>query len=150
MKVKFKKLNPSAKTPTKANETDAGFDLTATSIECPYSGLFNPLRSSARDYVEVGTGVSLEIPEGYVGFLFPRSSISKTKHFLRNSVGVIDSGYRGEVKLRFSLDESATSYQIGDKVGQVIFVKLPTVELTEVEELPTSARGEGGFGSSGK
>lgn len=98
----------------------------------------------------MGTGVSLEIPEGYVGFLFPRSSISKTKHFLRNSVGVIDSGYRGEVKLRFSLDESSTSYQIGDKVGQVIFVKLPTVELTEVEELPTSARGEGGFGSSGK
>ena len=154
LQVKFKKLNPLSQTPTRANKADAGFDLTATSIECPYSGLFNPLKSSAkarrRDYIEVGTGISCEIPEGYVGFLFPRSSISKTRHFLRNSVGVIDSGYRGEVKLRFSLDGGSSCYKVGDKVAQIIFIKLPTVELVEAEVLSTSDRGEGGFGSSGK
>ena len=142
MKVKYKKLNPLAKDPIKANKTDAGFDLVATSLEHPLgaTGVF----------VEVCTGISFEIPKGHVGLLFPRSSITKTKHFLRNSVGVIDSGYRGEVKLRFSLDESLTSYQIGDKVGQIIFIKLPVVELIEVDELSTSNRSTGGFGSSGR
>jgi dUTP pyrophosphatase len=153
LEVKFKKLHPLSQTPTRANKTDAGLDLTATSIDRPYSGVFNPLKTSARarrrDYVEVGTGISFEIPEGYVGLLFPRSSISQTKHFLRNSVGVIDSGYRGEVKLRFSLDDGNSCYKVGDKVGQIIFIKLPTVQLTEVEELPPSERGGGGFGSSG-
>ena len=114
----------------------------ATSLEHPLG--------STGVFVEVCTGISLEIPKGYVGLLFPRSSITKTKHFLRNSVGVIDSGYRGEVKLRFSLDESSTSYQIGDKVGQIIFIKLPAVELIEVEELSPSVRSTGGFGSSGR
>ena len=142
MKVKYKKLNPLAKHPAKANETDAGFDLVATSLEYPIG--------STGIFVEVCTGISFEIPKGHVGLLFPRSSITKTQHFLRNSVGVIDSGYRGEVKLRFSLDESPSSYQIGDKVGQIIFIKLPVVELIEVDELSTSDRSTGGFGSSGK
>jgi len=142
MKVKFKKLNMLAQDPFRANGTDAGFDLIVSSIE-------HPLGSTSL-FVEVCTGISVEIPNGYVGLLFPRSSISTTKHFLRNSVGVIDSGYRGEIKLRFSLDESPTSYQIGDKVGQIIFIKLPVVELIEVEELSTSDRSTGGFGSSGR
>mgnify|MGYP003636453825 FL=1 len=142
MKVKFKKLNMLAQDPFRANGTDAGFDLTASSIEYPLG--------STSLFVEVCTGISVEIPNGYVGLLFPRSSISTTKHFLRNSVGVIDSGYRGEIKLRFSLDESPTSYQIGDKVGQIVFIKLPVVELIEVEELSTSDRSTGGFGSSGR
>lgn len=142
MKVKIKKLNPLACTPSRANDHDAGFDLTATSVEYP------PGSTSA--FVEVCTGVSLEMPSGYVGLIFPRSSISKTKHFLRNSVGVIDSGYRGEIKLRFSIDDSSTSYQIGDRVGQIIFIKLPVVDIIECDELSDSARKEGGFGSSGK
>ena len=140
--VKVKKLNMLSQTPSKAHSSDAGFDLVATSIEHPFG--------SAGIYVEVCTGVALEIPEGYVGLLFPRSSVSNTKHFLRNSVGVIDSGYRGEVKLRFSIDDSNTSYQIGDKVGQLIFMKLPDIKLIESPELSVSARREGGFGSSGK
>ena len=142
MKVKFKKLNGLAQSPSRANKGDAGFDLVASSIEHPLG--------STGVFVEICTGISVEIPTGYVGLVFPRSSITKTKHFLRNSVGVIDSGYRGEIKLRFSLDESPSSYQIGDKVAQIIFIKLPTVELIEVEELSTSDRGTGGFGSSGK
>ena len=141
MKFKFKKLIPTAVAPSQANEGDAGFDLTATSITHPMG--------SAGVYVEVCTGLSFEIPKGYVGLLFPRSSISNTKHFLRNSVGVIDSGYRGEVKLRFSIDDSNTSYQVGDRVGQIVFLKLPKVELSESVDLSGSKRNLGGFGSSG-
>jgi len=140
--IKIKKLNMLSELPVRAHPSDAGFDLVATSIEHPFG--------SAGIYVEVCTGIAMEIPEGYVGLIFPRSSVSNTKHFLRNSVGVIDSGYRGEVKLRFSIDDSNTSYQIGDKVGQILFIKLPEVELVESPELSASARKEGGFGSSGK
>lgn len=141
MKVKYKLLNSYASIPQKANPNDAGFDLKATEITYPASdGVF----------IEVKTGISLEIPKNYVGLLFPRSSISNTKHFLRNSVGVIDSGYRGEIKLRFSIDDTSTCYQVGDKVGQIIFVKLPSIELIESQNLDSSDRGERGFGSSGK
>lgn len=141
MKVKYKLLNSYASIPERANPNDAGFDLKATEITYP---------SSSGVFIEVKTGIALEIPKNYVGLLFPRSSISNTKHFLRNSVGVIDSGYRGEIKLRFSIDDTSTCYQVGDKVGQIIFVKLPSIELVESQNLDPSHRGEGGFGSSGK
>ena len=85
MKVKFQKLNSLAKAPEQANPSDAGFDLTASAVTYP--------AGSAGVFIEVCTGLSLEIPKGYVGLVFPRSSISNTRHFLRNSVGVIDSGY---------------------------------------------------------
>jgi dUTP pyrophosphatase len=142
MKVKFKKLIPQAKVPERANPTDAGFDLSATSITYP-SG-------SSGVFIEACTGISLEIPKGYVGLVFPRSSISNTKHFLRNSVGVIDSGYRGEIKLRFSVDDTNTCYQMGDKIGQIVFIKLPQIEMIESQDLSDSDRGTGGFGSTGK
>jgi len=142
MKVKFQKLNPLAKDPSQGNPDDAGFDLTATAVTYP-SG-------SAGVFIEVCTGLSLEIPKGYVGLVFPRSSISNTKHFLRNSVGVIDSGYRGEIKLRFSVDDTVTAYQIGDKVGQIVFVRLPAIQMIESKELSGSTRGSGGFGSTGR
>ena len=142
MKVKFQKLNALAKDPSQGNPGDAGFDLTATSVTYP-SG-------SAGVFIEVCTGLSLAIPKGYVGLVFPRSSISNTKHFLRNSVGVIDSGYRGEIKLRFSIDDSVTAYQIGDKVGQIVFVRLPSIQMVESKELSGSTRSSGGFGSTGR
>jgi dUTP pyrophosphatase len=65
-------------------------------------------------------------------------------------VGVIDSGYRGEVKLRFSVDDTNSAYQIGDKVGQIVFVKLPAIQMIESKDLSGSVRGSGGFGSSGR
>ena len=142
MKIKVKTLNPLAQIPERAMVADAGFDLVATSVEYP--------PGSTGIYVEIRTGLALEIPKGYVGLIFPRSSITNTQHFLRNSVGVIDSGYRGEIKLRFSLDDSPTAYQIGDRVGQIIFMKIPPIELVESPELSNSSRNEGGFGSSGK
>jgi dUTP pyrophosphatase len=138
VKIKFKKLNKRAEIPFYAKDGDAGMDLVATTL----------VRTSK--FFEYGTDLAMEIPKGYVGLLFPRSSISKTDHFLRNSVGVIDSGYRGEIKLRMSIPAlGETEYLIGDKVGQLILIKLPWVEIEEVEELSDTDRGEGGFGSTG-
>jgi dUTP pyrophosphatase len=138
VKIKFKKLNKRAEIPFYAKDGDAGMDLVATTL----------VRTSK--FFEYGTDLAMEIPKGYVGLLFPRSSISKTDHFLRNSVGVIDSGYRGEIKLRMSIPAlGETEYLIGDKVGQLILIKLPWVEIEEVEELSYTDRGEGGFGSTG-
>jgi len=95
--------------------------------------------------------VAFEIPQGYVGLIFPRSSIYKTGLRLSNSVGVIDSGYRGEVKAVF--DTSFPSYDwygLEDRAAQIIFMKLPDVQLIQADELSKSQRGEGGYGSSGE
>lgn len=138
MYIKFKKLDESAKIPSYANEGDAGLDLTAISL------------TMQDGYWEYGTGLSTEIPKGFVGLLFPRSSISKKDQFLRNSVGVIDSGYRGEIKLRMSVPALGTSYGIGEKVGQLIVIEIPILKVIEVDELDESERGEGGFGSTGQ
>lgn len=164
VRVKIKKLHPEAVVPVYAKPGDAGLDLTSTSrtVVSSYEG----------DYIEYGTGLALEIPEGYVGLVFPRSSVSKKDLYLANAVGVIDSGYRGEIKLRFKPElfhDGPTSetedtvyydladgsnvylnvFAVGDKVGQLIIIPYPTVHLEEVEELSDSSRGEGGFGSTG-
>lgn len=141
MEVKIKKLVPEAIVPVYAKEGDAGLDLTATS------------REINNQFIELGTGLAIEIPKGFVGLIFPRSSISKTDLILANSVGVIDSGYRGEIKCRFKANKSVdimTMYSVGEKVAQLIIVPYPQINLVEVDELTDTARGEGGFGSTGK
>jgi dUTP pyrophosphatase len=141
MKVKIKRLIPNVQIPKYANKSDAGLDLIATHI------------SITDLYVEYSTGLAIEIPEGYVGLLFPRSSISKYHLCLANSVGVIDSGYRGEIMARFKkTSDSAheTLYNVGDKVVQLIILPYPSIELEEVDSLTQTERGSGGFGSSGK
>jgi len=93
----------------------------------------------------------MELPHGYVGLLFPRSSISKTDHYLRNSVGVIDSGYRGEIKIRMSIPAlGARQYNKGDKIAQLLIMQIPWVDIVEVSEISGSDRGAGGFGSTGE
>ena len=167
MKVKIKKLHLDAVVPTYAKKGDAGLDLTAISKRVETG---NDLEG---EYIEYGTGLAIEIPEGYVGLIFPRSSVSKKDQFLANAVGVIDSGYRGEIKLRFKLEQQfdvltsweipgivnyeedgkicyANIYAVGDKVGQLIIMPYPSIELVEVSELASSDRSEGGFGSTGK
>ena len=137
LKVRFKKVHPDAVTPTYAKDGDAGLDLTAI------------YAISAENFIEYRTGIAVEIPEGYVGFIFPRSSVSKKKNFyLKNSVGVIDSGYRGEILLRFNTSDSR--YDAGEKIGQLIILPYPTIQLEEVEDLSSTERGEGGFGSTGR
>lgn len=138
MKVNIKKLVENAVIPTYAKPGDAGMDLYSTSIEVSEDGV-----------VTYGTGLSMEIPEGYVGLLFPRSSNYKQDLVLCNSVGVIDSGYRGEIMFKyFQIGENM--YKVGDRVGQIIILPYPQIEFTEVENLSKTERGEGGFGHTGE
>lgn len=159
MKVKFGKLHEDAVLPQYAKEGDAGLDLTATSKEVKYGDLpdvpDNQLagteRTSRVKYIQYGTGISVEIPEGHVGLLFPRSSVTKRDLMLKNSVGVIDSGYRGEIMLRFkSVKPETDRYEVGERIGQLIIMPIPRIEPRWALELSDSERGEGGFGSTDK
>jgi dUTP pyrophosphatase len=96
--------------------------------------------------------IELEIPYGYVGLLFPRSSNSKKDLLLSNSVGVIDSGYRGEILIRFKpiKNDKNKLYEVGDAVAQLLILPYPKIEFEEVEELSDSERGVGNFGQTGK
>ncbi len=143
--VKFRKLVSEAVTPRYAQAGDAGMDLTATSFRI------------TETFMEYGTGIAVEIPYGHVGLLFPRSSITKAPQgvSLKNSVGVIDSNYRGEILVRFELPYPGIKPYgiipvVGDKVAQLLVIPYPKVHLEEVQELSDSNRGEGGFGSTDK
>ena len=142
MEVKIKKLHPDAVIPVYSKPGDAGLDLTATSIDDDLYG-----------NIIYGTGLAIEIPEGYVGLLYPRSSNSKTDLYLTNHVGVVDSGYRGEIMFKFrpvNGIEDAYIYAVGDRIGQLIIMPYPSIKFIETEELSDSDRGDGGFGSTGK
>jgi len=141
MKVKIKKVHSDAVKPKYAKESDAGMDLVATSII-----------ENTSFQITYGLGIAMEIPDGMVGLVFPRSSIRNTELILSNSVGVIDAGYRGELQATFNklngLDSIA--YNVGDRIAQIIIVPHPIVQILEVDELSESKRGSGGFGSTGK
>ena len=142
MIVKIKKLHDNAVIPAYAKPGDAGLDLTATSVVTDEYG-----------NVVYGTGLAIEIPFGYAGLLFPRSSNSKTDLYLTNHVGVVDSGYRGEIMFKYRpLDGILNSkiYQVGERVGQIVILPYPAVSFEEVEQLSDTERGEGGYGSTGK
>jgi dUTP pyrophosphatase len=150
LNVKIKRLSPDAVIPKYAKFGDAGSDLVAISVKQEYK------------YIEYGTGLAIEIPYGYVGLIFPRSSGSDYDQILANCVGVIDSGYRGEIKFRFKISlranfwnqlldkDTMKFYQIKDKIGQLIIIPIPKVEFEEVEELSATERGTGSYGSTGK
>jgi dUTP pyrophosphatase len=146
MKIKIKRLHKDAVIPKYAKDGDAGLDLVAT--EAYREDVATDEGNYGYDNYK--TGLAFEIPEGHVGLLFPRSSISNTGHILSNSVGVIDSGYRGEVSMRFKTVPGSRQYKPGDKVGQLIVMPYPQVEFEEVEELSDSERGAGAYGSSGR
>lgn len=153
MEIRIKKIRDNAVMPQKAHATDAGFDLVATSKEYDRNG-----------NVVYGTGLAFEIPDGYVGLLFPRSSNAKKDLILSNSVGVIDSGFRGEISFKFKpcakFDEyhltwlkdtnESTLYNVGDRIGQIIIMPYPEIEFVEADKLSETERGEGGYGSTGK
>lgn len=139
MKVKIKKLIKDTVIPKYAHTTDAGLDLTATSM------------TIKKGIVSYGTGIAMEIPTGYVGLVFPRSSIYKINLQLTNSVGVIDSGYRGEIMFKHRItNNEPPKYKVGDRIGQIIILPYPKIEFDEVLELSTSDRNTGGYGSTGK
>lgn len=154
MEVRIKKLCENAVIPSYAHASDAGMDLTATSRETDEDG-----------NVVYGTGIAIEIPKGYVGLVFPRSSNSKKTLWLTNSVGVIDSGYRGEITFKFRPSialrlkgyrgdivryASPAIYKIGDRIGQIIILPYPAVKFIESDFLYPSDRGECGYGSTGE
>ena len=165
LKVKTKIIDKSIEMPTLkyAKDGDAGIDLIATSKWYDDDG-----------NVCFGTNRAFEIPEGYVGLLFPRSSNSKKDLLLSNSIGILDSGYRGEVMMKYKTSESIwwfdeekencvfytiedehyknsirlEFYNIGDRIGQLIIMPYPKVEFEEVDDLSETERGEGGYGST--
>lgn len=156
MKVRIKKLNENAVIPKYATSGSAGMDLTAVSRTIDEYG-----------NLVYGIGLAFEIPKGYVGLIFPRSSVSKHPLSMKNCVGVIDSDYRGEVKVKFGLfthkfveksngrivaDGCSRGYfyEVGDRVAQIIIIPYPEIEFEEAEELSETDRGSGGYGSTGR
>lgn len=139
--VKIKKLHENAVIPSYSKVGDAGMDLTITTII-----------SETNEDVTYGFGIALEIPRGYVGLVFPRSSVRKYDLSLTNSVGVIDSGYRGEIQATFKKTKGLDSfkYNTGERAAQIVIMPHPNIELIEFKDLNSSDRGDGGFGSTGK
>lgn len=140
LNVKIKKLHKDAVIPVYSKDGDAGLDLTITEI----------LSNTTFD-VTYGFGIAMEIPSGYVGLVFPRSSIRKMDLALTNCVGVIDSGYRGEIQATFKKSQGLDSlkYNVGERGAQIIIMPYPKITFVEVDELSSTERGEGGFGSTG-
>jgi dUTP pyrophosphatase len=151
MDVQIKKLNPNAVIPTYSRVGDAGLDLTAISFNIDYEG----------NYV-YDTGIAVKIPDGHVGYIFPRSSICKKNLMLTNSVGVIDSNYTGSILLKFKPIKSPNEkrdaikgwfdrkiYEVNERIGQLVIMPIPTINFVEVDELPDTNRGSAGYGSSG-
>lgn len=137
MKIKMKKLHHDAVIPCYARDGDAGVDLTAVDV------------AADEHTITYKTGIAIEIPRWHVGLLFPRSSVYKTGQTLTNCVGVIDSGYRGEIMMKYTLSLYQREYQIGDRVGQLLIIPYPKVEFEETNELSETSRGTGGYGSTG-
>jgi len=160
MNMKIKLLTPTAKMPIKAHDDDAAFDCFADSVKLDYEG-----------NLSYGLGFALEIPKGYVGYLYPRSSVCKKTLVMSNGVGIIDAGYRGEVSAKFKpscvfkkqrvsfyntehlvadTPGKISIYEVGDRVAQLIVRPISSVVLEKSDVLSYSERGDGGYGSSGR
>ena len=148
LEVKIKKLHKDAVIPKYETVGSVGMDLTAVSKEYDEHG-----------NVVFGTGLAIQIPTGYYADLRPRSSISKYDLVLANSVGTIDSDYRGELILKFKPsvyfgvnrgDDDGVMYDVGDRIAQLVILPYPKVSFVEVDELSDTERGTGGFGSTNK
>ena len=141
MEVKIKKLHPEAVIPSYSKIGDAGMDLTITSI------IENTTFS-----VTYGFGVAMEIPSGFVGLVFPRSSVRNYELSLTNCVGVIESGYRGELQATYRKHGGLDSlkYKVGDRGAQIMIIPYPQIMFVETDVLSNTDRSDGGFGSTGK
>ena len=144
MEIKIKRLNKRAKIPTFGTKFSAGADL--------YCAEEHEISVCSGQKCSIGTGISMEIPEGYVGLVFARSGLA-CKNGLRlcNSVGVIDADYRGEIKVVLHNDsEYVREIKPGERVAQMIVMPYPKVSFIEAEELSDTVRGESGFGGTGR
>ena len=144
MIVNIKKLNENAIIPTRATEYSAGYDL--------YACISSPVVILPHQTVKIGTGIAMELPDGFFGGIFARSGLS-TKNGLRpsNCTGVCDADYRGEyiIALHNDTDEPQTVTPT-ERIAQLIIMPYLPVDFIEVDELSETVRGIGGFGSTGK
>lgn len=143
MRIAFKRLTPEARLPSRAHPGDAGLDLHAAEAAVLGPG----------ERATVGTGISVEIPAGHAGLVLPRSGLAARHGIaLVNAPGLIDSGYRGELRVLLLNTDRQHPFEIepGDRIAQLLITPLSEVEPIEAEALATSTRGDGGFGSSGR
>jgi dUTP pyrophosphatase len=143
VELRVSRLNDGAKLPTRMHEGDAGLDLYA--CETAHIG--------PGERWGVGTGIAVEIPEGHAGLVLPRSGLAREHGIaLVNSPGLIDAGYRGEIRVLLLNTDPAETFRVepGDRIAQLVIAPIALAEPVEVEALAESARGEGGFGSSGR
>ena len=142
--LKIKKLKDGAVIPKRATEESAGLDLSAL--------LENPVTINPHEIVKIPTGIAIELEKGYAGLIYPRSGLS-TKHgiSLANCVGVVDSDYRGEIQVGlFNQSQVAYTIEPGERIAQMLIMPICKPELEICDELDDTARGSGGFGSTGR
>jgi dUTP pyrophosphatase len=140
--LRFRRLSPAARPPARAHDGDAGYDLHAAEAATIGPG----------ERASVGTGIALAIPPGHAGLVLPRSGLAARHGIaLVNAPGLIDSGYRGEVRVLLLNTDRAAPFEVavGDRIAQLAVVRVEGPELEEAEELDATVRGEGGFGSTG-
>lgn len=141
--MRIQRLDPRARVPTRAHAGDAGYDLYAVEAA----------ELSPGERAAVGTGVAVEVPDGHAGLVLPRSGTA-ARHGISvvNAPGLIDSGYRGEVRVLLLNTDRHEAFSVapGDRIAQLVLVRVETPALEEVASLTASDRGEGGFGSSGR
>ena len=141
--LRFRRLSPEAAPPERSHADDAGYDLRAAEAKVLEPG----------ERASVGTGIALEIPDGHAGLVLPRSGLAARHGIsLVNAPGLIDAGYRGEVRVLLLNTDRSESFSIepGDRIAQLLVVRHEAPELEEAQELAESRRGEGGFGSTGR
>jgi dUTP pyrophosphatase len=139
----FKRLSAAARTPTRAHDGDAGFDLYAAEAA----------RLEPGERASVGTGIAVAIPEGHAGLVLPRSGLAARHGItLVNAPGLIDAGYRGEVRVLLLNTDAAEAFDVapGDRIAQLVVTPFAAPELVELDDLDDTVRGAGGFGSSGR
>jgi dUTP pyrophosphatase len=142
VKLEYRLLSETARPPARAHDDDAGMDLHADEAAHLDPG----------DRASVGTGIAIAIPEGHAGFVLPRSGLAANHGItLVNTPGLIDSGYRGELRVLLLNTDRTRAFRVmpGDRIAQLVLVRVEAPELAEVGELPETVRGEGGFGSTG-
>jgi dUTP pyrophosphatase len=143
MQLRVAKLKDEAVLPSRAHEGDAGLDLYAC----------EPAHIGPGERWGVGTGIAVEVPEGHAGLVLPRSGLAREHGIaLVNSPGLIDAGYRGEVRVLLLNTDPAETFRVepGDRIAQLVIAPVVLAEPAEAESLSESARGDGGFGSSGR
>ncbi len=140
--LRVRRLHPAARLPSRAHDDDAGYDLCA----------LEPATLQPGERAAIGTGIAIELPAGHAGLVLPRSGLAARHGIaLVNAPGLIDAGYRGELKVLLLNTDSAASFEVkaGDRIAQLVVVAVATPQIVEADALAATPRGEGGFGSSG-